>query len=126
MRLSHVNIYYTIEKEFDADITVYAYHNDNLFRYSVRYNSMVECLEYKKYGLIDAILYESNSVKFKFDDELMTDDGEHLEEIFGDQNTFLSFKEMFEFTLERMKSGKSNLKKDVFQDMLDIYPEKFI
>jgi hypothetical protein len=124
MRLSHLNIYYTIQNDLNNYVDIFTYDNSKLFRYTIKYNEDTECFEYAKYGLLDCVKYFEDAHKIPKSDELKLEN--YFEDVFGRQHIFLKFKDLLEFVIKQIREDKTDVNTDDIQDMVNLYPEKFI
>lgn len=124
MRLSHLNIYYTIENDLNNFVDIFTYDNSKLYRYTIKYEEDTECFTYIKYGLIDCVKYYENAHKIPRNNEIQLEN--YFEDVFGRQHIFLSFRDLLNFVVQQIKERKTDVSVDDIQDMITLYPEKFI
>lgn len=124
MRISHLNIYYTIEKNILGTTTLYTYTDNKLFRYEIEYDKHIECFKTNKYNLFKNNIVEYNITTVNLNDEYLVE--QYFEVTFGRQHIFLHFRDLIEFVITQIKQNKTNITVDDMQDIIELYPERFI
>lgn len=134
MRLSHINIYATLEENSGKTTTIYTHDRENFFRYEIKYQTNALEFSYNKYLLTTAQHIETSIIKFdtpiqKFSHmhfDQLNQFNEVFENVFKEELIYLSFTAMKGFIMQKLKEGHFQPSDPVIQELMDLYPEAFI